>query len=293
MKLHHTIARAYLNRSVSKFSYDDIADARKRFDKMSQAGKVTKISHVQNLNISSENIQVRVYRDTYRTAPAIMFFHGGGFVLGSIESHDRVARNLCKHTGCVVVSVGYNLAPEYKYPYQTKQAKLVYDWLTASVESLNIDKNQIFLLGDSAGASILLDFAMKHKTTAIRGTVLVYPTLDPRLGTVSMQQYASGYFLTKQMLQKFWQWYAVPKKYWPPADAKLEKLPPTLIITAEKDVLKDEARNLAERLELLKKPVEYTCYKDMLHGFLQFPGVVSKKQQAYRQIAEFINKYSG
>lgn len=290
-KLHHEIARAYLNKSTKRFSYDNINAARKKFEAMSRTAKKPHIKYVNDVQINPKTgLKVRIYRQTNAKTSVIVFFHGGGFVLGSINSHDSVVRNLCKYTNYAVVSVEYSLAPEYKYPTQSKQGGEVIDWLINNSQAENLDNTNIFLAGDSAGGAILLELAMASKRGSFSGLILAYPTLDPHLATDSMQKYATGHFLTKQMLEKFWQWYRPTKNYWPPKDAKLVKLPPTLIITAEKDVLKDEGRNLADRLKSLNVSVEYMCYKDMLHGFLQFPGVVSKKKQAFAQIAKFINK---
>ena len=292
-KLHHEIARAYLNKSTSRFLGVDINDARKKFEAMSKTAKKPHIKYVNDVQINPKTeLKIRIYRQTKAKSALIVFFHGGGFVLGSVNSHDSVARNLCKYTNHAVVSVEYSLAPEYKYPTQSKQGIEVVDWLINNSQVENLDNTNIFLAGDSAGGAILLELAMASNPGLFSGLIMAYPTLDPRLVTDSMQQYATGYFLTKQMLEKFWQWYCPTKNYWPPTDEKLEKLPPALIITAEKDVLKDEGCNLADRLKFLNVPVEYTCYIDMLHGFLQFPGFVSKKKQAFAQIAKFIDKNS-
>lgn len=291
-KPHHEIARAYLNKSTRSFSFDDIEGARRKFETMSKTQKGPRVKYVKDIIVSDESINVRVYRNSLEKLPVIVFFHGGGFVLGSIDSHDSVARFICKYTGCVVASVNYGLAPKYKYPVQNRQGQQVVNWLIKNGETQNIDTSKIFLAGDSAGGAILLEVAMAMGAI-FSGLILVYPAVDPRLNTKSMQKYGRNHFLTKDMLVNFWDLYGVDKNtYWPPANSKLIALPPTLIITGEKDVLKDEGHDLADKLAVLNVPVTYKCYADMLHGFLQFPGVISKKKQAFAQINEFVHKYS-
>ena len=124
----------------------------------------------------------------------------------------------------------------------------------------------------------------------LKGLVLIYPALDPRLGTKSMEQYATGHFLTKQMLVEFWDLYlANGHKYELPNEPELRLLPSVLVIAAEKDVLKDEGLEFVDRMHNAGKKVEYECYDDMLHGFVQFPKIASRKVRVFKRISLFIS----
>lgn len=287
---HHELARAYLNKSAQGLTFDDIDADRAGFDKACKKLKGPRIKTVRDFVITDDNIKVRIYRNSPNVLPVIVFFHGGGFVLGSIDSHDSVARNICKYSNCVVMSVEYGLAPEYKYPSQREQGKKVIKWLVANAKDYSLDAAKIFLAGDSAGGAICMEISMGSKPGTFIGQILIYPSFDPRLETGSMEQYGKGHFLSKDMLVKFWDLYGVNQQtYWPPKLDALQNVPKTLIITGEKDVLKDEGYNMSELLKQADKTVEYKCYGDMLHGFLQLPSVISKKKQAYEQIARFVN----
>jgi acetyl esterase len=193
-----------------------------------------------------------------------------------------------------VVSVEYSLAPESLYPTPVKEGLEVLDWLNHFGAKEGLDNSNVFLAGDSAGGNIVLNMATDptlHST--LKGLVLIYPSLDPTLSTKSMQQFATGHFLTKSMLVEFWGLYEGDKGlYQLPTDTALKDLPPTLLIAAEKDVLRDEGFDFAEKLRSFNKDVEYECYSDMLHGFMQFPKIASKKVQAFGRIAAFISKHS-
>ena len=294
IKLRHKLTKAYLNVATKKFTLKDIATARTRFDAASKNRLKLRLKSVRDT--SANSIKLRVYRNdtTQAKLPVVVYFHGGGFVLGSIESHDSICRYISKYSNCVVVSVEYSLAPESPYPAPVNEGLEILKWLHNNGEKEGIDTSMVYLAGDSAGGNIALSMATNSSLhTTLKGLILIYPTLDPKLSTASMQQYATGHFLTKSMLVEFWEFYQRGRgPYKPPTDSELEGLPPVLIIAAEKDVLRDEGLGFAKRLRSLNKEVEYACYNDMLHGFVQFPKVASKKVQAFRRIATFITKHA-
>ena len=212
-------------------------------------------------------------------------------MLGSINSHDSICRYLAKSTNCAVISVEYSLAPEATHPVPVNEGLQVLQWLQHS-QLEGIDISKIFLAGDSAGGTISLGMATDPRlTTSLQGLILMYPTLDPGLSTGSMEQYATGHMLTKAMLKEFWGMYEGDKRYLAPTDAELKTVPPVLLISGGKDVLRDEGLALVERLRALGKDVEYECYDDMLHGFMQHPKIVSRKVQAFQRISLFIDKH--
>lgn len=289
MKLHHTVTRAYLNRAMKDFSTRDLDMARSEFNKIASSRFKLSVKSVVDLTVGKTPI--RVYRNHLigNTGPIIIYFHGGGFVLGSIESHDSVCRYLAKYTDCVVVSVGYSLAPEAKYPKQIEEGISIVEYVhSGKLHGVNLSK--IILAGDSAGGTISLAVAIEPKIKVLLdGLVLIYPALDPSLGSKSMEKYGIKHFVTKKMLQNFWDLYqSESNPYEEPGDVQLAGLPPTCIIAAEKDVLHDEGRHLAARLQSQGVIVHHKSYKDMLHGFIQFPRVVSKKKKVFNDINRFI-----
>lgn len=294
IKLHHKITKAYLNRAVQKFTLIDVQQARKNFDAASSNKLKLRIKSVKDISCSSR-IKLRYYRNNLSSIklPVVVYFHGGGFALGSINSHDSVCRYIAKFASCVVLSVEYSLAPESAYPIPVEQGLEVLRWLEDN-QLDDVDTSNIFLAGDSAGGNIALAMGISPELSSkLSGLVLIYPALDPRLATRSMEQYATGHFLTKQMLAEFWDLYlGNTDTYALPSTAELKLLPPVLVIAAEKDVLKDEGLELVYKLRTAGVKVDYECYSDMLHGFVQFPRIASKKKQAFQQIARFVSTHS-
>ncbi len=265
-KPHLRIAQAYLDNAGKKLNLNEIQTARQKFDAALDNRFKLKIKSVQD-TATDGGIKLRIYRnDASKTQrPLIVYFHGGGFVLGSINSHDSICRYLAKSTNCAVISVEYSLAPEATHPVPVNEGLQVLQWLQHS-QLEGIDISKIFLAGDSAGGTISLGMATDPRlTTSLQGLILMYPTLDPGLSTGSMEQYATGHMLTKAMLKEFWGMYEGDKRYLAPTDAELKTVPPVLLISGGKDVLRDEGLALVERLRALGKDVEYECYDDMLH----------------------------
>lgn len=297
IELRYKLTKAYLTKATQKFTLDDISAARKLFDNASSSMYKRKITSVKNVTTTGDaGIGLRIYRDTRSSdkLPVVVYFHGGGFALGSVNSHDSICRSICKYSNCVVVSVEYSLAPEAPYPTPINEGLEVLQWLQQNGVKQNIDTNQIYLAGDSAGGSIAIKIASDPRLhTALKGLILIYPTLDPTLSTESMQQYATGHFLTKSMLRQFWELYQSGEStYQPLTKLELRLLPPVLVIAAEKDVLRSEGLDFVKELRTLGKEVDYECYSDMLHGFVQFPRLISKKTKVFKRIAAFIGQHS-
>ena len=294
-KIPSRITKVYLNRAESVINLKNISDARKKFDNASQSRVKLRIKSVKD-DVTSEGTKIRIYKNSTGDTkpPIIVYFHGGGFVLGSIDSHDSVCRYLAKYSRCIVVSVEYSRAPESMYPEPIREGISVLEWVQAKAEQIGGTGSNIYLAGDSAGGTIALGISRSSGIgQIINGLILIYPAIDPSLASESMQKYAKGYFLTKSMLAEFWSMFiGGDNQYRPPTDEELKDLPPTLVIGAEKDVLVDEGRRLVTRMENLGLNVEYECYADMLHGFVQFPKIVSSKIKAFKRIAKFIENNS-
>ena len=286
-----------LNKHQAKLTNSNLTEARIYFDKISKPTRSTSVRKVYEQSIidASKQIRTRIYRDTVKPAASMIYFHGGGWVLGSIESHDEVARRLCKATGLAVISVGYSLAPEHPYPTAINEGMSVLKWLKHTQTTLPADK--VFLAGDSAGGQIALQLALKADTTysdSIKGLILMYPALDPSLGTESMQKYATRHFVSKDNMQEFWSAYLPTPNYpWPLSEDKLSVLPPTIIIGTEYDVLKDEGELFAEQLRRAHVQTTYIRYTNSVHGLLQLPSLVSGRQRVLQDISNFVIKQLG
>jgi len=264
----------------------EVDEARLYFEKISRGRRKPSVDEVIETSIDSDGrkMKVRIYKPKQSSA-TIVYFHGGGFVVGSIDTHDVVARLLSRATGFAVVSVDYRLAPEYTYPAAIHDGLATLRWLRSNGAGLHSEN--IVLAGDSAGGHIALDVAIRA-SVKLSGLILMYPMLDPSLATESMEKYSEGHFVTKQNMKDFWKSYLGNKNIeWPYADKELLTLPPTLILTAEYDILRDEAFIFSEQLTALGVTNEYHNYKDTVHGLMQMPTIVSQRSKALRDIKTF------
>lgn len=287
-----------LNKHQTKLSAMEVKEARQYFDKISTTRFKPKVDEVFDTKINSKGhqLKLRIYKSSSAKKPTILFFHGGGFVVGSLNSHDVVARLLLKATNYSVVSVDYRLAPEFTYPAAIEDGVVALDWLV-NQQKLGLNSQQIFLAGDSAGGHISVEVATRltdRLLSHVQGLILMYPALDPALTTDSMQKYAKGHFVTKQNMEYFWKAYSGGQKVtWPITSEKLAKLPATLVQTAEHDILRDEGMLFSQQLTKNGVPNEYHSYKDTAHGLMQMPTVVSKRSKALHDIAKFVDKIIG
>jgi acetyl esterase len=221
-------------------------------------------------------VPVRRYRP--RGAPdgaVTVYLHGGGWVIGSVETHDAVAARLAVLSGCTLVSVDYRLAPEHPFPAALDDAYAV-------VAELAIDHPRLAVAGDSAGGNLATAaclLATDRRGPAIAFQALIYPVVDLSRSQASYAENGEGYFLTLDAIRWFTDHYVpdeADRKDWrcaPLLAESLADLPPALVITAEYDPLRDEGEAYAERLREAGVPVTATRYDGMIHGFLSLPGV--------------------
>lgn len=245
------------------------------------------VESVTDLVIQETNgdpLPIRVYRplraDT--SPPVVAFFHGGGFVMGGLETHDAMCRSLANASGAVVASVGYRLAPENSFPAAVDDAWTAVCWLAANAEEFGADGDRLAVAGDSAGgnlAAIATQLARQSGWPSIRFQVLIYPAVDARLGWQSMDTFADGYLLTRRDLEWFYDSYSPPAsrldwKVSPLLAPRMDNLPPALVITAESDPLRDEGNAYAERLRDAGVPATLMCFEGMVHGFVGMPAAL-------------------
>jgi acetyl esterase/lipase len=235
-----------------------------------------------------------------------VWFHGGGWVVGDLESADATARHLTVRADCVVVSVDYRLAPETKFPGPAEDCYSATKWVAQNAASINVDPSKIAVGGDSAGgnlAAVISLMARDRGGPPLALQLLVYPVTDRDFSTESYVQNAEGYQLTRDSMIWYWNHYLksdadVANPYAAPLQAQdLRGLPPALVITAEYDPLRDEGEAYAHRLEAAG--VNTTCirYDGMIHGFFGMATAIDKGKQAIAQAsaslkAAFASQYS-
>ncbi|MGK9468859.1 alpha/beta hydrolase [Pantoea agglomerans] len=212
------------------------------------------------------------------TLPVFMFFHGGGWVLGDFPTHERLVRDMVNASGAAAVFVNYQPSPEAHFPVAITQAYEATKWIAEHGAEIGVDGKRLALVGNSVGGNMVAAVALQakqFKTPAIRYDVMLWPVTDARFDTASYDQFADGHFLTKNMMKWFWDNYTVSEKdrnniLASPLRATTEQLkglPPTLIQTAELDVLRDEGEAFGRKLDAAGVPVTVTRYNGMIHDY--------------------------
>ncbi|WP_337028997.1 alpha/beta hydrolase [Pantoea agglomerans] len=212
------------------------------------------------------------------TLPVFMFFHGGGWVLGDFPTHERLVRDMVNASGAAAVFVNYQPSPEAHFPVAITQAYEATKWVAEHGADIGVDGKRLALVGNSVGGNMVAAVALQakqFKTPAIRYDVMLWPVTDARFDTASYDQFADGHFLTKNMMKWFWDNYTVSEKdrnniLASPLRATTEQLkglPPTLIQTAELDVLRDEGEAFGRKLDAAGVPVTVTRYNGMIHDY--------------------------
>lgn len=210
--------------------------------------------------------------------PAFMFFHGGGWVLGDFPTHKRLVRDLVVTSGATAVFVEYTRSPEAKFPVAINEGYAATKWVAENGAEIQVDGKKLVVVGNSAGGNIATAVALmakEKKGPELKGQVLFWPVTDANFETVSYNQFATGRFLTKAMMIWFWDSYTTSEEergamYASPLRATLEQLkglPPTLIQTAENDVLRDEGEAYARKLDEAGVSVSLVRYQGMIHDW--------------------------
>mgnify|MGYP003144581764 FL=1 len=262
-------------------------DARAMYLAMKDAYEVS-IGKVEDLTIPGPGgeIALRLYTPVAAgggALPALVFFHGGGWVIGDLDTHDALCRTLANESGCKVVAVDYRLAPEHRCPAAVEDAYAAICWVENAGASHGIDVNAIGVAGDSAGgnlAAVVCQMAKAKKGPDIRHQLLIYPVTDTKTDTPSYQAFGEGFFLEKRTMEWFIDHYVGPDgdradPVVAPLNAEnLKGLPPAYVVTAGHDVLKDEGAAYARRLEEAGVDVTYVECAGMIHGFFNLQAMV-------------------
>jgi acetyl esterase len=244
-------------------------------------------------------ISLRLYRPAEGVLPALVYFHGDGWVVGDLDTHDVVCRQIALQARAVVIAVDYRLAPEHPFPAAVEDAWSATTWVAAHAPELGIDARRLAVGGDSAGgglAAVVALMARDSSTLRLTLQVLVYPVTDLRAESASYSNYAEGYLLTRAAMQ----WYIAQYAPTPQAIEDWRASPlrapwvhgvaPTLIIAAELDPLCDEGEAYARRLQGARVPVEYQRLDGMIHGFLTMGGRIDAANKAVSIIADALKR---
>ncbi|MFB6108078.1 MAG: alpha/beta hydrolase [Haloplanus sp.] len=222
-------------------------------------------------------VPVRIYRpDGDGPFPALVFYHGGGWMLGGLDTHDALCRALTNAAACVVVSVEYRLAPEHPFPAGLEDCYAATRWVASHADELGTVPDSLAVAGDSAGGTLAAGvslLARDRETPTVDYQVLAYPPTDYAFDTDSYEENAQGYFLTRRDMERFWTGYLRSDAdgrhpYASPLRARPADLPPTSVVTAGFDPLRDDGRALADRLETAGVPTRHVEYGDVIHGFM-------------------------
>jgi len=271
---------------ATEIDYDalPVAALRQGFDALGGAVEKIPLAEVVDLRLPGRggDVPARLYRpDGPADLPVLAYFHGGGFVTGSIESHDPLCRSLACASGAAVLSVGYRRAPEHRFPAASDDCL---DAVRAVADGTvpGTDGARMAVAGDSAGGNLAAVTALRCRDEAgptLRHQVLFYPVVDRRFDTASYRENGEGYLLSRRMMEWFWRQYleheqdADDARACPIRAASLAGLAPATVVTAEYDPLRDEGEAYAARLRAAGVPTELERQPGMIHGFVSFEGI--------------------
>lgn len=288
----HPQVQAYLDRlaradfgSVHTFTPEQAREGWRR--QIALLGEPEPVANIENRTVAGIG-GLRIYTpDGEGPFPALVFFHGGGFMLGDLDTHDGLCRGLANGAECVVVSVDYPLAPEHKFPAAPDACFAATQWVAGQAASIGVDATRIAVGGDSAGgnlAAVVAHMARDNGGPALTFQLLIYPDLDFRRTNFSITEYAGKYGNISRDAQH---WFM--DSYLNSSEEKLDPrvspllapdlagLPPALIVTAEYDALRDEGEAYGQRLEEAGVPVTVARYPGMIHEFVRHPFDDSKR----------------
>ncbi|MBM86783.1 MAG: hypothetical protein CMQ41_00230 [Gammaproteobacteria bacterium] len=226
--------------------------------------------------------------------PTLIYYHGGGYTIGSLKSHDCVCRGICVEAQCIVISIDYRLAPEHKYPAAVQDAWDAAKWVVEHAHTLSVDPKNIAIGGDSAGGNLtavvsLLAKAAKNPRFVFQ--LLIYPCTDMTCSFESHKKFGEGYRLTNELIDWFYDHYFSQNDditHWKasPLNAKdFSDLPPAFMISAGYDPLQDENKAYAEKLKNAGVAIKHSHYGGMIHGFLTMPGKIDKAKEGISECA--------
>lgn len=277
-------------------------EARQATDFKLLAGEPEEVRKVENRMIPGPGgeIPVRIYTpEGNGPFPILVYYHGGGWVIGNLETVDVPCRMLTNKASCIVVSVDYRLAPEHKFPAAVEDAYAAAKWAVEEASSIGGDSNRVAVGGDSAGGNLAAAVALMardKKDLKLVYQMLIYPATNHDFNTDSHRENAEGYLLTRDSIVWFWNHYLRNEEdsknpYASPLLAgNFKELPPALVLTAEYDPLRDEGEAYAAKLREAGIPVEEKRYEGMIHGFFWMPGVLTQGRESILFAADALKR---
>ena len=253
--------------------------------------------HDLEVQLPGRTLRVRRYTPRAHTwaepQPALLYFHGGGFTIGSLDSHDRVCRTLAQQSGATLFAVDYRLAPEHKFPAAVDDAFDTLAWLRHEAAGLAVDATRLAVGGDSAGGTLAAACAIhaRNEGWPLALQMLIYPGLASEQTSQSHRRFAQGYLLDADTVQWFFGHYLPSPqdrqdwRFAPLVEPNLAGVAPAWIGLAEYDPLVDEGRQFARRLTQAGVPTECIVYEGMVHAFFQHGGFVPRARDAHRDAA--------
>ena len=277
--------------------------AREQMRLLAIGGRRDEVAAVEEIVVDTVDARLpaRVYRPLRceSTPPVVVYYHGGGWVIGDLDTHDGLCRALANASGCVFVSVDYRLAPEHRYPAAAEDAYGAAQWVAEESDRLGVDRDRLAVAGDSAGGNLAAVAALMARDRggpSIAFQVLVYPITDGDVERASYLENAEGYVLTKSAMEWFWNHYLASEaeRFEPHASPlraeSLRGLPPALVTVAEYDPLRDEGLAYAAAMEEASVSVELIRYDGMVHGFLRQLDVFDRARVGVEDIASALRR---
>ena len=284
-------------------------DARARMDMIGMLESPAEpVSVVRDFTIAGpqQELPLRLYSSTslkhMGPQPALVYFHGGGWVIGSITSHDRLCRAIANAAACIVISVGYRLAPEHKFPAAVLDCEAGFRYVATHAAELGVDPNRIAVGGDSAGGNLAAVVAVRARDSGgvqPRAQLLIYPATGHGIETASRKRFAEGHLLTSGTMRWFADHYLrdTNDAYRPEASPRLVEdlsgLPSAYVLTAEYDPLCDEGEEYAHLLHEAAVPVTLRRFGGMIHGFIQLTAVAPVTRTAIDEVSDWLRTTLG
>jgi len=283
-----------------------VADGRALYRAMQPVAADVEVGKVEDRRIPGPggDIPVRIYTPKGPGPfPMFMNFHGGGWVIGDLDTADSQCRDICNLAAAVVVSVDYRLAPEHRFPAAVDDAYAATRWAADNARALEGDAARLAVGGDSAGGNLAAVVALMARDRGgppLVFQLLVYPVTNAEFDTPSYRDNGEGYLLTREAMQWFWNHYcpSVDERRNPLASPMAEKnlagLPPALVLTAEYDPLRDEGEAYAKRLQAAGVATEHVRYDGLIHGFFAMSRIVAAGRPGMEKACETLRRvYSG
>lgn len=266
-------------------------------------GPLLELAEIEEIEIDGPGgaLAIRIYRPQPRTeapeAPALLFLHGGGWVLGDFETHEALVRQIAKGSGCIMVAVDYRLAPEHPFPAAIDDAAAAFTWLVTNAARLGVDPHRIGVAGDSAGgnlAAVLAIMARDGAIAPVAAQILLYPVCDLSMSYPSYVENGDDYLLTRDAMAYFIDCYSGGRDLgsdWrgsPLEASDLGGVAPAFVLTSGYDPLRDEGDAYAARLSAAGVPTEHIRLPGQIHGFLTAGAIVTEATEAFDRICRAI-----